>query len=89
MARPRISDGKGRKYVREVLNIGKGYGYSEEAIEKNVNELAAPAKSNRSQIREWIEWNHSKAYVRTEYNDDFNQDLWFITEEGIAKESIK
>lgn len=89
MGKPRINNANGRKYVREVLNLAKGYGYDDESLLDKVNELARPAEANRSQLRDWIEWNHSRGYIRTEFNEDQDEDLWFITEEGIAKESIK
>lgn len=89
MGKPRISKAKGRKYVREVLNLAKGYGYSEGSLLEAVNDLASPAEANLSQLREWIEWNHSRDYIRTDFNEDLDEDLWFITEEGIAKENVK
>lgn len=69
--------------------MAPGYGYTEKSLLENINELAAPAEANRSQLREWIEWNHDRAYIRTEFNEDVDADLWFITEEGIAKENIR
>lgn len=89
MGKPRLTNAKGRKLVREVLNLAQGYGYDEEALLDGVNELASPAEANISQLREWIEWNHGRGYVRTEFNEDLDEDLWFITEEGIAKERIR
>jgi hypothetical protein len=89
MGKPRIKDPKGRELVRDVLNLAQGYGYSEKSLLDNLNELAEPAEANLSQLREWIEWNHGRQYVRTEFNEDQEMDLWFITSEGIAKESIK
>lgn len=89
MPKPKITDTTGRQLVREVLNLAKGYGYNEENLLEKLNELARPAEANLSQLREWIEWNHGKAYLRTEHDEDLEEDLWFITEEGIAKERIK
>lgn len=89
MGKPRLTNAKGRKLVREVLNLAGGYGYSEAALLDRLNELARPAQANRSQLREWTEWNLIKDYIRTEFNEDLEEDLWFITEEGIAKEQIR
>lgn len=89
MGKPRLTNAKGRKLVREVLNLAQGYGYDESALLDRLNELARPAQANRSQLREWTEWNHHRAYIRTEHNEDLEQDLWFITEDGIAKEAVR
>lgn len=87
--KPRVSDARGRVYVREVLDMGAGYGYSEEALLNGVNELAAPAEVTWSEVREWVEWNHHKKYIRTQFNEDQNEDLYYITKDGIAKEMLK
>lgn len=75
--------------MREVLNLAPGYGYNEQSLLDKVNELARPEAANISQLRQWIEWNHRRGYIRTEFNEDLEEDLWFITEDGIAKEKVK
>ena len=86
---PIIENPKGRRLVREALQLIAGYGYSQGRLLEQVNELAAPAQANHSQLRDWIEWNHSRNYVRTEFNEDEDKDLWYITKEGIAKQSVR
>ena len=75
--------------MREVLNMAQGYGYSEKSLLDSINGLAAPAGAKWSEVREWVEWNHSKGYLRTEFNEDLDEELYYITKEGIAKEAVR
>ena len=83
-----VSVATGRRYVRESLALCKGYGLTEEKLKELVEELAEPFEVSWSALRQWIEFNHSKAYICTEYDEDQEVDLWFITKEGIAKDRI-
>lgn len=87
--RPRITAARGRVLVREVLNMGQGYGYTEDALLDGINGLASPAEAKWSEVREWVEWNHQNDYLRTEFSEDLDEDLHFITKEGVAKQALK
>ena len=87
--RPRITKVRGRVLVREVLNMGQGYGYTEDALLDGINGLASPAEAQRSEVREWLEWNHRNDYLRTEFSEDLDEDLHYITKEGVAKQAVR
>ena len=89
MGKPRVKAPKGRELVRDVLNMAPGYGYSEDSLLDGINQISRPAEAKWSEVREWVEWNHSKGYLRVEFNEDLDEDLYFITSEGIAKESVR
>lgn len=42
-----------------------------------------------SQLRDALEWNHSEAYVRSEYIREADMTSWFITQAGINHDRIK
>lgn len=86
---PQISDARGRAAVREVLDLAAGYGYSEDTLLANVNELTAPQTVNRSELRRFVEWNHSKGYLRKQLNEDTDEVEIYITKAGIAKQQIQ
>lgn len=76
-----------RKYVRETLAMTPGYGHTEKMIVDAVNERL-PVDANLTAIRDAIEWNHGKAYLRQEENEDTEQIEYSITKKGLAKEAI-
>lgn len=42
-----------------------------------------------AQIDAAIEWNHERNFVDFVFNHDIEQDEWFLTERGRAKEGLK
>ncbi|GAA5482066.1 hypothetical protein [Haloferula sargassicola] len=82
---PTISEAKGKRLVREVIALARGYGISEKAITDKVNELARPDRAKIATVREWIEWNQHRGFITYRYNEDLEEDLWFLTERGQAK----
>lgn len=68
--------------------MANGYGCTEGMIHQGVNERV-PGKANISDVREAIEWNVAKDYIRRRKNEDTDEYEWVITEQGKAKEAIK
>lgn len=83
-----MKDGIIRRYVREFVAMAKGYGCTEDAIYDSVNQRV-PGKADLSQVRQAVEWNLAKDYIRGGENQDTDEYEWKITSEGIAKESIQ
>lgn len=81
------NQGRLRKKVREVLALAAGYYLSEAQIFDNVNELLEP-DAELCDVRAAVEWNVSENYIKSRYNDDYEQREWTITKAGIAKETI-
>ncbi len=74
-----------RRKFREVLAMAPGYGKTEAMLLEYVNELNGGGVSLQD-LRDAREWNHGKAYIRSEEDEESGQLLWFITKEGIAKQ---
>ena len=83
-----ISNGTMRLYVRETCAMAQGYGCTEEMIYDAVNERV-PGKADLTQVRDAVEWNVSKNYLRRQKNEDTDDFEWVITQDGIAKDRIK
>lgn len=84
---PQISVGRLRKAVREVCNAAPGYGKTEQLLTDGIYEITR-TRVPLEDLRRAIEWNHSEAYIRQEKNKDTDEQEWFITEHGQAKERI-
>jgi hypothetical protein len=77
-----------RKSIREVLNMRPGFGKTEDQLLDFVNELIGGGVTLQD-LRDAVEWNLSKTYVRSRRDEEAEETLWFITAEGIAKEETK
>lgn len=77
-----------RLYVREICAMAEGYGCTEAMIYDAVNERL-PGKANLTQVRDAVEWNVSKNYLRHQVNEDTDESEWVITQDGLAKERIR
>jgi hypothetical protein len=89
---PEYSDARVRKAVREVCMMGT-FGKIEEVLHAKVNELVTGRPDirpvSRKQLRDALEWNLSRDYIRREKNDDTDGMEWHMTPTGIDKEKIK
>jgi hypothetical protein len=84
----RVSPGRVRKAVRDVLKFQEGEPLNEEPMLDAVNELVGGGVG-LTELRDALEWNHSEAFVRTEYIDELELDGWVITKAGINHDRIK
>lgn len=85
--KPAISSSMIRRKIREVLNIRAGFGKSEKLLLECVNELTNGGVSLQ-ELRDGIEFNLSQSYIRSKYEEDQDETLWFITQDGIAKQNL-
>lgn len=76
-----------RRWVREALDAGRGYGWTEQMIRDTVA-TRTPGEVDLSDLRRAIEWNHARGYLRSEENEDSGAREYYITREGIAKEQV-
>ena len=76
-----------RNYVRECVAMANGYGCTEEMIFDSVNERV-PGKADLSEVRDAVEWNLGKNYIKRRKNEDTEEYEWIITEDGKAKEAV-
>jgi hypothetical protein len=88
MSKQRISNGRVRQKVREVLLMQDGEVLSEGPMLEAINELVGGGV-DLTQLRDAIEWNHSEAFVRKERIDELDLDGWVITKAGINHHRIK
>jgi|JFJP01.1.fsa_nt_gi hypothetical protein len=88
MAKPRVSPGRVRKAVRDVLAMQEGEPLGEAPMLEGVNELVGGGV-DLTQLRDALEWNHSEAFVRKEYVEEAELDGWVITKAGINHDRIK
>jgi len=82
-----ISDGALRRRVRELLAAAGGYGIGEAVLLERVNEAIRPSEVDLGRLREAVEWNQSRGYATWRYDEDFDVDLWYLTERGRAKQN--
>jgi DNA-binding transcriptional regulator YdaS (Cro superfamily) len=87
MSKPTVSKLMIRRKIREVLNMRPGFGKTEAFLLEAVNELTGGGVSLQ-ELRDHLEWNHGQRYVRSEYQDEAEETLWFITTDGIAQQKI-
>jgi hypothetical protein len=85
--KPTVPTGLVRHKVREVLNMRPGFGKTESQLLEWVNQLTGGGVSLQ-ELRDAMEWNLSEAFIRSTYDKDNDETLWFITPDGIAKENI-
>ncbi len=85
--KPSISKVMINRKIREVLNIRPGFGKTEKFLLEAVNELTGGGVSLQ-ELRDGIEWNHAKTYIRSKFEDEAEETLWFITPDGIAQQHI-
>ncbi len=86
--KPRVSNGRVRQKIREVLRMQSGEPLAEAPLLEAVNELVGGGV-DLTQLRDGIEWNHSEAFVRRERIDELELDGWVITKAGINHDRIK
>jgi hypothetical protein len=86
--KPRVSPGRARKAVREVLKMQEGDPLAEAPMLAAVNELVGGGV-DLTGLREALEWNHAQAFVRSEYIDELELSGWIITKAGINHDRIK
>ncbi len=84
---PTVSKAIIRRKIREVLAIRPGFGKTEKFMLECVNELTGGGVSLQ-ELRDGIEWNHAETYIRSKYENEAEETLWFITAEGIAQQNI-
>ncbi len=82
------SKGTVRLYVRETCAMAEGYGCTLEMICDAVGGRL-PGGADLTQVRDAIEWNVSKNYLRHRVNEDTDEHEWLITQDGLAKGRIK
>lgn len=80
--------GRIRKLARETVAMTPGWGHTEEMLRTAVDERVA-GRVDLSDLRDALEWNHGENYLRSKDNEDTDEKEYFITESGLAKESIK
>jgi hypothetical protein len=86
--KPRVSPGRARKAVRDVLKMQEGEPLGEEPMLDAVDELVGGGM-DLTQLRDALEWNHAQAFVRKEYVEEADLDGWVITKAGINHDRIK
>lgn len=86
--KPTVSTARIRQKIRVALNIQPGTGKTEAMLLEMVNELVGGGVSLQ-ELRDAREWNHSQAFIRSQYDDEAEVLEWFITREGIQQENIK
>lgn len=85
--KPTVSKAMIRRKIREVLNMRPGFGKTEKMLLEGVNELTGGGVSLQ-ELRDGMEWNHGETYIRSEFEDQAEETLWFITPDGIAQQKI-
>lgn len=85
--KPTVSKAMIRRKIREVLAMAPGYGKSEPQLLEFVNELTSGGVSLQ-ELRDALQWNHAQAHVRSAYDPESEETLWFITKSGIAQQNI-
>lgn len=88
MPKSRVSPGRVRKAVRDVLKMQEGEPLAEAPMLDAVNELVGGGV-DLTQLRDAIEWNHGEAFVRSEYVEEAELTGWVITKAGINHDRIK
>lgn len=76
-----------RRKLREVLAIRPGYGQTEKQLLEFVNELAGGSVS-LEELRAATEWNLGERLIRSSYDEESEETLWYITKDGLAKQQI-
>jgi hypothetical protein len=84
----RVSVGRVRQKVREVLGMQEGEPLAEKPLLEAVNELVGGGV-DLTQLRDACDWNHGESFIRREYVEELDLDGWVITKLGINHERIK
>jgi hypothetical protein len=84
----RISNGRVRQKIREVLRMQDGEPLAVAPMLEAVNELVGGGV-DLTQLRDALEWNHGEAFVRSEEIDELELKGWVITKAGINHDRIK
>lgn len=84
----RVSPGRIRKAVRDVLAMQQGEPLGETPMLEAVNELTGGGV-DLTALRDALEWNHGEAFIRKEYVEEAELDGWVITKAGINHDRIK
>lgn len=74
--------------MRDVLAAQDGDPIEEAQILRKANYLVGGGL-DLSQLREAMEWNHSEAYIRSEFIREADMTAWFITARGLNHDRIK
>lgn len=85
--KPTVSKAIVRRKVREVLAMAPGFGKTETQLLEFVNELTGGGVSLQ-ELRDACEWSLSESYIRSSYDEESEDTLWFITKAGIAQQNI-
>jgi hypothetical protein len=86
--KPRVSVGRVRKAVRDVLAMQEGEPLGETPMLDAVNELVGGGV-DLTILRDALEWNHAEAFVRSEYFEEAEMTGWIITKAGLNHDRIK
>jgi hypothetical protein len=82
------ADSRVRVKVREALALARGFGRTAKPLLEDINELLGGKYVGEDQLLRCLEWNLSKDYVRSEKDEDLDDELrWFITPTGKAKQN--
>jgi len=81
--KPTVSIRRQRKAIRDALRIRPGIGKTERVLLDMVNELVGGGISLQ-ELRDGLEYCLSEKHVRSKYNNEAEEDEWFITQEGLA-----
>lgn len=73
-----------RLKVREVLAIAPDYGKSERFLVQSVNSLFGGGVTLQD-VRDAMDYNLSERLIRSEYDKESEETLWYITAAGIAR----
>ncbi|MEM1083235.1 MAG: hypothetical protein AAGI48_03865 [Verrucomicrobiota bacterium] len=82
-----INPKDGKRFVRDVLQSARGYGVNEATLIEKVNELGDPDEADEAAVRSWVEFNQGRGWVTYRYDEDSEEDLWYLTERGQAKQN--
>ena len=85
----KATKGRRREAGREVLAMSPGYGFPERAVEENVRRLVRPLSAPADDVRKACEFNLSKGYCRTRWNEDTEEAEFLITKRGLAKQEVR
>lgn len=78
-----------RRYVRTACAMAEGYGLTEQALVDAVGLCVPGGRADLQTVREAVEWNVSKDFIRRRLNGDTDEHEWVITAKGLAKEEVR
>lgn len=77
-----------RRKVREVLAMQPGYGKTLKFLHQAVNDLCGGGITLQD-LLDAMDWNHNKALIRSARDDEADEEIWYITEAGLAAQNIQ